>query len=236
MGYEMELNTGNSIFDGLNSKRGIMICGYEWGFSKQDQLEDETHTATPENKDARTIFSNKSPRFGDKAFYWKYDNRIIKWFELWGHRLSRDGLGGDFEKTLMQTNWCDTQGHSMPKETHAKLLDKYQVDNFIYHIRELDPSLILFMGSALIQILQNEKVLGRFSEIMGGPTSAPRFIQKEFSGRRFKIGFQSFSRCDIASLPHPSGTRGLSDDYIELYSEEIGGLIKKVKSSKGILN
>lgn len=29
------LNLGNSIFTGFNDKEGLMICGCEWGFSKE---------------------------------------------------------------------------------------------------------------------------------------------------------------------------------------------------------
>ena len=32
-----DLNLGNSLFKGYNDKHGLMICGYEWGWSKADE-------------------------------------------------------------------------------------------------------------------------------------------------------------------------------------------------------
>ena len=32
-----DLNLSNSIFQGYNDKHGLMICGYEWGWSKTDE-------------------------------------------------------------------------------------------------------------------------------------------------------------------------------------------------------
>ncbi len=39
------LNLGNSIFKGLNDKHGLVICGYEYGWSKSDQAEYERREA-----------------------------------------------------------------------------------------------------------------------------------------------------------------------------------------------
>ena len=33
-----DLNLSNSIFQGYNDKHGLMICGYEWGWSKADEV------------------------------------------------------------------------------------------------------------------------------------------------------------------------------------------------------
>ncbi len=90
------------------------------------------------------------------------------------------------------------------------------------------------MGSEMINILQDKNVMKLFSEVMGNPESPPTKSQKPFSGRQFKIGFQSFTKCEVISLPHPSSSRGLSDDYISLFADEIGGLITGLKLRKGI--
>ena len=230
----MELNIGNSIFPRLNDKHGLMICGYEWGFSEKDQRMVESGEEIFFDKDAVTVFPNKSPAHGKRAFSWKYDNRVIKWFSLWGHPLSREALGGDFEKCLVQTNWCNTEGHKIDEDYYHKLTNSEQLENFIFHIKELEPSLILFMGSEMINILQDKNVMKLFSEVMGNPESPPTKSQKPFSGRQFKIGFQSFTKCEVISLPHPSSSRGLSDDYISLFADEIGGLITGLKLRKGI--
>ena len=230
----MELNIGNSVFPGLNDKNGLMICGYEWGFSEADQKLVESGEEIFYDKDAVTIFSNKSPAHGDRAFAWRYDNRIVKWFSLWGHPISRTALGGDFEKCIMQTNWCNTDGHKISENYFQKLTNPEQLENFIYHIQYFEPSLIFFMGSEMIHILQNPIVLERFSQVMGTPEEQPIIVQKPFSGRRFKIGFQSFKKCNVISMPHPSSSRGLNDDYISLFTDEIASLILDLKRRKGI--
>lgn len=228
----MELNIENSIFEGLNDKNGLMICGYEWGFSKDDQKLHESGEEVFYDGDATTTFANKSPAHGERAFAVRYDNRILKWFSMWGHPLNREGLGNDFDKCVVQTNWCNSKGHNIEGNYFQKLMHPEQLDNFIYHIKTFEPSLIFFMGSEMIKILQNEVALSRFSDIMGKPESVPEIIQKPFHGRRFKIGFQKFEKCDIVSLPHPSSSHGLSDDYISLYTDRIGGLIADFKKRK----
>jgi hypothetical protein len=228
------LNIANSIFPGLNDKRGILICGYEWGYSKKDQELFSAQHPPFFDKSAITTFSNKTPAHGSRALAWKYDNRIHAWFELWGHPLNRQGLGGQFEKCIMQTNWCDTDGHHIEGSYHEKLSDPEQVENFIFHVSEFDPAMIIFMGSAMIDVLQNPKIMPKFMGVVGHETKGLQKIQKDFQGRRFWIGFQNFNRCSIVSLPHPSSSRGLSDKYMALFSNEIGGSISVVKKSKGI--
>ncbi len=232
----MDLNVGHSIFPGLNDQNGLMICGYEWGFSKEDQRLFDSGEPVFHNQTANTTFSNKYPAHGERALSWRYDNRIIKWFSLWGHPLSRDGLGDDFEKCILQTNWCNTDGHKIRENYYTKLTNPQQLKNFIHHIKTFTPDLIFFMGSEMINILQDKRVMGMFSEEMGDPKSPPRINQKPFPGRRFKISFQEFEKCKVVSFPHPSSSRGLSDEYIGLFSEDIGHLITEIKNKKGIKN
>jgi hypothetical protein len=115
-----EMNIGNSVFDGFNDIHGLMICGYEWGFSKTDQetLQGGEH---PRNN-VQYVFSNKAAEYGPVANSWAYDKRIIKWFEIWGHPLKTEGHGGDFEKCLLQTNWCDDMNNRITGSYAEKLL------------------------------------------------------------------------------------------------------------------
>ena len=230
----MELNIGNSIFPGMNDKKGLMVCGYEWGFSEADQKLFESGEDVFFDKNAITTFSNKSPAHGKRALTWRYDKRIVKWFELWNHPLSREGLGGDFEKLILQTNWCNTQGYKIQEGYYKKLINQDQIKNFIFHIEYFRPSLILFMGSEIINILQNPLVKDQFEKILGCSEKPPIKIQKPFSGRQFKIGFQKFENCQVVSLPHPSSSRGLKDEYIQKFEPEIGVFITELKRKKGI--
>lgn len=228
------LNLGNSIFPGWNEKNGLVICGYEWGNSKTDQAREASGVTEFRDFEAIATFSNKRPTHGPRALTWSYDNRVIRWFGLWGHPLKRDGLGSNFDKSIVQTNWCDTQGQSITEDYFVKLRQPDQIDNFINHVNSLEPAVLIFMGSSIIDILQTPEILVRFEAVVGASQAKPEKIQKEFSGRRFKVGFQSFEHCEVVSLPHPSSSRGLSDAYISLYRPELSGLIQRFKESKGI--
>ncbi|MDE2387967.1 MAG: hypothetical protein KGN35_02610, partial [Betaproteobacteria bacterium] len=43
-------NVGNSIFPGFNDKNGVMLCGYEFGYSKHDQYLEKNHKDEIEKK------------------------------------------------------------------------------------------------------------------------------------------------------------------------------------------
>jgi hypothetical protein len=229
-----KFNIATGVFPGWNSSEGIMICGYEWGGSGED-TGDPLITEESPREDVSVVFSNKAPRYGQKANGEPYDRRIIGWFGFWGHELRRDESGGDFEKCLLQTNWCDTQDINVKGDYYQKLLANDQVGNFIKHIAEFKPRLILFFGSMMISILQHEKVLEPFKEVMGKVIEPLQISTKPYHGRKFRVGFQSFEKCKIVALPHASGSRGLSDDYIKLFSTEISERIAEVKRFKGIV-
>lgn len=225
-------NIANSVFPGLNDKQRIMLCGYEWGFSKSDQ--DTIQTLEQHRRGIPHVFSNKAAEYGEIANTWKYDQRIIHWFELCGHKLSRQETGGNFEKCLLQTNWCDTQNNKIEGDYWSRLLATSQTDNFLAHIEMFSPRLIFFFGSQMIKILQSEKVLPRFIETAGPVAEPLSFQTKKFDGRIFNIGFQGFRDCKTVCFPHPSGSHGLSDDYIKLFSTEIGKILHEFKEFKRV--
>ncbi|SMC10071.1 hypothetical protein [Nitratiruptor tergarcus] len=229
----MQWNVGNSIFKGYNDKKGIMLCGYEWGFSKEEQEAYKNGKINPiDFQKEPSTFSNKVNLYKKYSLkhYYQYDERIIKWFGLWGHPLKRDN--GEFEKTILQTNWCDSQNHAFNGNRYHKLLNCK--DNFLAHVREFKPRLIIFLGAEMIKVLNNPDIKNEFEKIMGKETKPLKFIQKDFPGKRFKIGFQSFENCDIAAFPHPSGTIGLSDDYIKLFKDEMNPILVSFKKFKGL--
>jgi hypothetical protein len=230
-----ELNIANSRFDGLNSHGGLMLCGYEWGDSKADSTADNGGDNPDYDPNATVVFSNKVPAHGVRALNWKYDNKIKKWFDMWGHPLREDGLGGDFEKSIVQTNWANTKNHDMESTDYfGKLLAEDQIDNFVFHLEELKPSLIMFFGTHLISALQNDLVLKRVKAVLGEIVEPLTRVQKESVGTKFRIGFQKFENCDVIGLPHASGARGLRDDYFIQFKDEIGHLIADFKKRKSI--
>lgn len=211
----MKLNLAHSQFP--EQQGGLMICGYEWGGGDEEA---QGGDAPRIDEAAICTFANKDLRYGPAALGWRYDNRIKKWFEMWGHPLNRDDPG-DLERSIVQTNWCDSQNPRMDGD-YAALWDPAQSSNFLDHVGHFRPRLILLMGSRLIDALQHPSILERFESIAGKCIDPPRVVQKPSAFRRFKISFQTFERCDVVCLPHPSSSHGLSDNYIALFNEEIG--------------
>lgn len=225
---ETQYNVGNSIFPGFNDKSGVMLCGYEWGYSAHDQYLEENHKIEiEEKKSGINTFYEKSTIFDSP-----YDLRIIKWFNFFGHPLGLDNGRSGFDKCLLQTNWCDDQGNYV--SDYAKFLSNVNRDNFLGVVANFCPEVLIFMGAKQIHYLQAPEVKGRFSEIFGAETQRPEIKQKPFNGRKFKIAFQEFERVKIISFPHPSGSRGLSDDYIRLFSGEINNILRNYRERNGV--
>ncbi len=144
-----ELNLATGIFKGFNDQHGLMLCGYEWGNNKAEQKFTEDNGKHDLSKPC--TYSNKFMRYGEVARTWAYDKRIKKWFASWGHPLNEggvDGFGDDFDKSITQTNWSNDFGKQV--ENYDKFLSDEQIDNFLFHIEELKPKVLIFMGSRLI--------------------------------------------------------------------------------------
>lgn len=212
---ETRHNVGNSIFPGFNDKNGVMLCGYEFGYNKHDQYLEKHHKDETEKRQSEiNTFYDKS-----KIYDSPYDLRIVKWFGFFGHPLGVDHGCSLFDKCLLQTNWCN--GQETYVSDYDKFLAKENSGNFLTIVEAFLPSVLIFMGAKQIHYLQTPAIKNRFSEIFGAEISQLDIKSKPFDGRKFKIAFQAFERVSIISLPHPSGTRGLRDDYIKLFASEI---------------
>jgi hypothetical protein len=108
-------NVGTSIFPGFNDRGGLVICGYEWGYNKKDQARDI------DEKTPLDSFYFKAQRYDSP-----YDKRMLKWFAMFGHPLGIDDGYSEFDKSILQTNWCDSQGESI--NDYNKL--EYNIGNF----------------------------------------------------------------------------------------------------------
>lgn len=210
-----------------------MICGYEAGHSKIDQKNEEKGIIKSFDLDAGCTFANKELCYGADAKLWPYDRNIIHWFELWGHPLNRRNPG-KFEKSIVQTNWSITQNQKIDNDGYKNIFTENTIKDFISLIEYFKPRILLLMGARLIHVLQNREIHSRFVDIMGECIKGPLAIQKEFPGRRFRVWFQSFDQCEVVCLPHPSGSRGLSPRYMELFKSEIGGLLTEYKIESNI--
>jgi hypothetical protein len=61
---------------------------------------------------------------------------------------------------------------------------------------------------------------------MGGTTWTQKNVfYNGAQRRRFKVGFQRYERLVIVSLPHPTGSQGLADDYIQAFKPEMAEII-----------
>ncbi|UOG18733.1 hypothetical protein [Acinetobacter sp. PK01] len=226
-----ELNLANTLFEGFNDKEGLVICGYEWGWSKADQ--ENEGKVPPIDFSIPCTFSNKTLRYGEQAKGWRYDNKIKKWFTLWGHPLNEDALGSDFDKCIIQTNWAYTSNNSI--NGYGRFLEEEAINNFLLHIATLKPKVILFMGSKLINLLRHEKVWDKFTAIVGNQTSPLEVVRKqEHDGRKFKVFFEEFETCKVVCFPHPSSSRGLSDGYIGLFKTEMDNIFTNYKNEKNL--
>jgi hypothetical protein len=228
-----DLNLSNALFEGFNDKEGIMICGYEWGWSKADQHKENDGKLSQIDFSIKCTFSNKTLRYGEQAKSWRYDNVIKKWFSLWGHSLNEDGLGAEFDRCVIQTNWADTSNHSI--DGYERFLEDDVINNFLHHVDKLRPKVILFMGRNLIDLLRNEKVWARFIAIVGNVNEPLKMVQKsEYDGTKFKVFFEEFETCKVVCFPHPSSSRGLSNEYISLFKPEMDEIFTDYKKYKNI--
>ena len=221
----MVLNIAHSEFP--EQQGGLMICGYEWGGGEE---EGEGVSEPQIDWSANCTFANKDLRYGPAALGWRYDNRIKKWFDMWGCPLNHADPGG-FEKSIIQTNWCDTQNPQMNGD-YSRLSEPEQVKNFLNLIKRFSPNLILFMGSKLIDALHNPSTFKQFQEISGKCTRPINFVQKNYDGRKFKVGFEKFEWCDVVCFPHPSSSHGLSDEYISLFNDDMKERIADYKLAR----
>ncbi|WP_019520778.1 hypothetical protein [Faucicola boevrei] len=224
------LNLANSIFKGLNDKNGLLICGYEHGINPDKQFTGLTDDEIWQRKNATIFtFANKTPFLGDGFFNfnkYRYDNIVAKWFELWGHSLDRENLGGNFEKSIMQTNISPTANKSV--EDYNEISKNF--DYLITHFEVLQPSLVLFMGRRLTDFINQQDNYEKFIKVVGNEIGQRKMVQKESGG--FQVFFQNFEKCKTVCFPHPSGAK-VAYNYIKQFKPEMDKLLQEYKQMCG---
>ena len=92
-----------------NIQGGIMICGINYGYSKQDEMADSDAVRIEQEQDAAlSFFSDVSVNGGP------YKTRILEWLTGWGIPLERDtAQPSGLERSYLQTNWIDSQTRSI---------------------------------------------------------------------------------------------------------------------------
>lgn len=189
---------------------GIMVCGINFGYSAEDERLEQQAGAVPVQ--SKSFFSDalvNQTRFRD---------RVLKWLMSWELPLKTErGQAGAFEKSFFQTNWLNTATRSITSEGAINknvLLDN--AGSVLALIEERKPSVIIFLGADLIDVLNDIRIRERVTSILGersGNAKVYRANLPNYRGTRFKLLAQRWGATQIIGLPHPQ-SRGLSDDYV----------------------
>lgn len=221
--WEARINTTTACFN-ENREAGIMICGINWGGSPD----------APANQEIASFFSDITVN------NYPYRNRLLKWFELLGHPLSvRSDTVSEFERSIIQTNWLSSQSPNMSgKLIISECINEW--DNFEYHLQQLKPKIIIFSSVSLLEALNSEKCIESANALLG-PSEKPIYYKKTVysngkSLKRFRVGSQKFQSTNVIALPHPTGSIGLSNEYIKAFEPEISLIIEEYKSHRQFIS
>ncbi len=216
----LRLNIATREFD-ENRRRGLMICGLNWGGDPDEP---------PINRPA-SFFSDLD------ANPFEYTRKLVRWFRCWGHPLETNSReAGAFERSVVQTNWLPTESPNADGIGIAELVACW--DNFELHVRELDPSLIVFLSVSQLDVLNFGQFSGRTRELFGAPRHEPRPVNRtEFDGRsvpNLRAYVQEWERVAIIAVPHPSprvwAPRGNQDEiYMRSIRDDVFPSIDRFK-------
>lgn len=218
--FPPEINTTSAWF-AENQQGGLMVCGINWGG-------DPDVTAIP---CTASFFSDA------KTNNWPYRNRVVRWFSRWGHPLETDDrTAGPFERSIIQTNWLSTQSKNMSGSSIAAVCAADWF-NFSFHLEKLRPRVVMFTSVALLEAMNSPRCLEAATSILG-PPSALQIGKRDVNVggkrlRRFRFGRQQWGATEFVAVPHPTGSKGLSDDYVASGRDLIDPILAKYKSDRG---
>ena len=203
-----------------NLSRGIMICGYNYGFSREEEAREEAGIFNTSER--KSFFSdqavNKTP----------YRNKLVSLFHAWGIRLeTEEGRESAFERSFFQTNWLSTQSRNISDEEKITVDTLVAgADGFLQLIAERKPRVILFVGRNLIEALNDIRIRDRVEQILGKrPGNAVvHYSESSTGGVRFKVLTQQFPNAVVVGIPHVTGTRGLTNDYMHGFGDLMRGI------------
>lgn len=189
---------------------GFMICGINFGYSKHDaNLDIQDDNAPPESP---SFFSDKAV---NKT---RFRDRVLTWMSGWGLEFAtKDGLEGQFERSFLQTNWLDSQTHSVDSDEPINVNTLVErASSFLELLEERRPSVIFFIGRDPMEALNDIRLRESVSSILGHRSGRAKVFTADipgYSGKKWKMLFQSFGDTLIVGLPHPQ-TRGVTDAYM----------------------
>ncbi len=203
-----------------NLNGGIMICGINFGFG----VEDEKIEASGQN-----VPDEPSSTFSDRSVNnTRFRNRILRWLESWDIPLSTAASDASpLDRAFFQTNWLDTQTKNTTNDepiTVNLLVEK--ADSILGLIEQRQPSIVLFVGSELIEALNDSRLRNKVEQLLGQrPGNAQIHRRQSPEGKKqFKILTQKFPRAQIISLPHTQSL-GLTDAYMAQFRDLIRPII-----------
>lgn len=204
-----------------NKSNGLMICGQEPGYSIKDEQRDKEGI---DRNGPLSFFSDKNVNNYD------FRNKIVKWFGFWGYPLIDNITNvGSFEKSIFQTNWL----HKPNRNNGSRSMKNEFINDpnmFLTICNTFQPGIIFLFSLNLHYALNSKRLEQQVKSVFGNPLSNMSVIQKDVISKgksctKFKFGFQKFKNVEVISTPHPS-SRGLSDEYIKAFKNEINPLIK----------
>jgi len=189
---------------------GIMVCGINFGYSAEDESLEKAGVAT--ELEPLSFFSDKAVNNT------RFRNRVLAWLSSWSFEfVTQKGQEGAFEHAFFQTNWLDTQTRNITSDgtiTTKTLVD--ESDSFLRLLERRKPSVIIFVGSLMIEALNDIKIRDRVVSILGERSGNAKVYRAElpnYTGTKFKLLAQKFGDTQIISLPHPQA-RGIADEYV----------------------
>ena len=219
-----------------NQTNGIMICGINFGISKQEDF--LMVTGGRVQTEPPSFFSDQAVRKTDK-----FNRKIIGWLSSWGFFLAREkGSEGNFERSFFQTNWLNTQTENAKLEGKNLNLIR-NAEGFLSLLKERKPSVILFFGKDLLEAFNDTQKLENLGgrsvrdvaeSILGNRSGNPkRHEATRPDGTRVRnhLLFQKFGNTQIISLPHPMSRAGIKDEDIKLLKpplHALSNLFKKI--------
>jgi len=192
-----------------NLDGGIMICGYNFGYSSEDEKNDQLGLTV--DAETPSFFSDRTRN--DTRFR----NRLLTWLESWGKVLQVDtDKIGSFERSFFQTNWLDSQSSTISEDGISinKLVDGSE--GILSLIESRRPRVILFTGSLMIEALNDIRIRKQVEALLGARPGNAIVHHSETAtpGTKFKVLIQEFPKATVISIPHVTGAMGVSDEYM----------------------
>ena len=223
-----------------NTSGGIMVCGINFGYSKEDEAAESQSVAVA--TEPLSFFSDETV---NKT---KFRNRALKWLRSLGLNLSgTPETEGALEKSIFQTNWFDSQTRDVGTdgefkaeamvEQELRLQEQKMLGyGLISLVEARKPRAIIFLGSALIEAFNDIRLRPRIEALLGprsGNAQRMELKADTFTGKSFSVRYQTFGGTYVVCLPHPQA-HGVTDEFIASLAvpEELIACLRTVNSDQ----